>query len=108
MNLTHKNSREHSSSFRLAWKLTIVLALAGYLSSALGARAMGRYSCGLSQNSNGTAVFVSCGSSAGNFIYVCSGGVCSESTGEFNQFLADQECARIDSNGGCPETVYTQ
>jgi hypothetical protein len=108
MNLTHKPSRERSSSFRLAYKLTIVLALAGYLSSAFGVHAMGRYSCGLSQNSNGTSVFVSCGSSAGNFLYVCSGGVCSESTGDFNQYAADQQCAQIDANGGCPETMYIE
>lgn len=106
MNRKLENLSGHKPLFRLAWRLAVVVALASYLTVTVAARQ--RISCGLSQSSGGTSVFVSCGSSAGNFLYVCSNGSCSASTGDFNQYLADQRCAEIQSSGSCPDTIATE
>jgi hypothetical protein len=50
----------------------------------------------LRDNGDGTTVWVSCGSSAGNTIWTCTSGGCVahyNDAGGFNQFLADTECA---------------
>ena len=106
MNRKPENQSGGKPLFRLAWRLAVVVALASYLTVTVAARNL-RISCGLSQRSDGTAVFLSCGSSAGNFLYVCQNGTCSESTGELNQAIADQRCAEIQASGSCPGTVYT-
>ena len=107
MNRKPENQSGGKPLFRLAWRLAVVVALASYLTVTVTARNL-RISCGLSQSSSGSSVFVSCGSSAGNFLYVCENGSCSASTGDFNQYLADQRCAEIQSSGSCPETIATE
>ena len=106
MNRKPENQSKNQPLFRLAWRLAVVIALASYLTVTVTARNL-RIWCGLSQSSSGSSVFLSCGSSAGNFLYVCENGTCTESTGEFNQYLADQRCAEVQASGSCPGTVYT-
>lgn len=48
---------------------------------------------------NGGGTFVSCGSSAGNFIYHCdANGTCTGYTGELNDLIADSVCESHGSN----------
>ena len=70
---------------RVLFLFAVVAVLMSATASVLCARAPGLYWIG------GTT-FISCGSSAGNHIYHCQGSVCTESTGELNQLIADSYC----------------
>lgn len=104
MNRKPENQSEGKPLFRLAWRLAVVVALASYLTVTVTAR--NRMSCALSQSSDGRSTFLSCGSSAGNFLYTCNNGTCTESPGDFNQTVADQQCAQVQSSGSCPGIFY--
>lgn len=81
---------------RLSWRLGLVLTLALYTAVVAGAQSgLGdRFSCNL-RDSNGSTTWISCGSSAGNFIYTCDRYGCDDAEGETNQYLADQRCEEI-------------
>ncbi len=107
MNLTHWNSKESGTLFRLVWRLALVVTLAGYLTMVTTAQSGSRLSCPLSQFRDGTSVFLSCGGSGGNFLYVCQGGVCTPSGGDDNQVIANEQCRQY-TQDGCPEVYIEQ
>ena len=91
------------SLLRLTSRLLCLLALlsvAGYLTATRTAEATDRFSCNL-----GGGTVVSCGSSAGNFIFQCDSNGCRDTTDANNQFLADSACARYTVEG-CPGNLF--
>jgi hypothetical protein len=98
----HPQSLKHFPKFKVAAKLCIVVILAGYLIVTTTVEATDRFSCGLAGYSGGGGSFLSCGSSAGNFLYICDGnGICSASEGADNQAFADLLCNQYQIEG-CP------
>lgn len=101
-----KNLMGNSSIFKAALRLGLVAILAGYLILANHAQADGMFGCNLGQSSDGTTTWLSCGSSAGNFMYTCdSSGNCNAfPDNQYNQGLADFNCSKYASEG-CPEPL---
>ena len=94
---------------KLVLRLCLFAVLAGYLLITSTAQATDRFSCYITYNeSTGNDVFVSCGSSAGNFIYTCdSNNNCQVDENSTNQGLADSVCQSYQSEyGGCPDDDY--
>lgn len=91
------------SVFRAAWRLGLVAILAGYLILPDRAQATGQFICNTSTSSNGSTTWISCGSSAGNYMYSCdSSGNCNQyPDNQYNQGLADYNCAKYAASG-CP------
>lgn len=89
-------------------KLAALLLLLAFLAQALlvtppVVTATSRFSCAIGV-SGGTTRTISCGSSAGNFVYACTGGSCVDETGTsggFNQDMANTLCAQYEAEG-CP------
>lgn len=106
MQQAHKNSNQSRTLGRLSWRLGLVLTLALYSAVVAGAQSGGgdRYVCNL-RDSGGSTTWVSCGSSAGNFIYTCDRYGCDDAEGDFNQMLADDQCNQIQQDGECPEPL---
>ena len=98
--------RINLSFVRLAFFLFLMAILVGSLLETRRAQAMSRFSCALI-TTGGTTRTLSCGGSAGNFVFACSSSGCVDETGsnETNQAIADQLCAQYDSQG-CPEMTY--
>jgi len=91
---------------KLISKLCLVAVLAGYLLFTITAQATNRFSCSLGYNeTSGNQVFVSCGSSAGNFIYTCdSNNNCQVDENSTSQGLGDSVCQSYQNQyGGCPD-----
>lgn len=86
---------------RLLCLLALVI-VAVHLNGMTTVRATSRFSCAL-----GDGLFVSCGSSAGNFAYNCnSGGVCvANENNPANQAMADEMCSRYEREG-CPGQLF--
>lgn len=111
MQSTPQKSIQGGSVLRVSWRLGLVLTLTLYLTAAVGAQSGGgdRTSCNLAHSNDGSfSSWVSCGGSAGNFLYVCDEYGCDDSEGDFNQDLADQRCAEIQAEGECPEPVEAE
>ena len=107
MQKAHKNSNQRSL-VKLSWRLGLALMLALYTGVVAGAQSgLGdRFSCNLGTSWGGNSTtWISCGSSAGNFLYVCDRYGCDDSEGETNQYIADQRCEEIRQEGECPEPV---
>jgi len=99
-----KNLGKNTPYIKVAGRLCIAGILMAFLIATITAQASDRFSCILSQSSDGgQSSSLSCGSTGGNFIYNCSAGVCDAAGGEFNQYLADTQCANY-AQSGCPET----
>ena len=108
MQQAHKNSNQRRSVVRSSWRMGLVLTLALYSAAVVGAQSGGdRYTCNLTSG-GGSSVWVSCGSTAGNFIYTCDRYGCDDAEGEFNQYLADQQCGQIQQEGHCPESTPSE
>lgn len=105
MQQAHKNSNLSRTLVRLSWRLGLALTLALYAAVVAGAQSgLGdRFTCNLGTSWGGNSTsWVSCGSSAGNFIYTCNSYGCDDAEGEVNQYLADQKCSEIRQEGECP------
>jgi hypothetical protein len=85
---------------RVGWRLCLVAVMAGYLLAGSPAAAFDRYTCYMGSTSGGE-VFLSCGSSAGNFLYACNYYGCEAPTDSYNQWVADVLCEEVQYNGGC-------
>ena len=92
------------SLFRLTSRLLCLLALlavAGWVNTTTS-KASDRFSCVMSDDGYRINI-LSCGSSAGNFLYHCyPDGYCGADTDPTNQTAADLTCADYAQNGGCP------
>lgn len=83
--------------------LLLTLLVEALLVTPPAAVARNRFSCAIGV-SGGTTRTVSCGGSAGNFVYACTGGICVDETGTsggVNQGIADGLCAQYAAEG-CP------
>lgn len=89
---------------RSSWRLALILTLTLYSAVVAGAQSgLGdRFTCNL-RDSGGSTTWISCGSTAGNFIYTCDRYGCEDAEGDFNQYLADERCREIQQEGECPE-----
>jgi len=74
----------------------VLLTAAGWLTTT--SNADNRISCSIDLG-GGDQIIVSCGSSAGNIIWECSGGSCTSDPA--NDVFADMLCQGIQANG-CP------
>jgi hypothetical protein len=86
--------------------LIVLATVGGYLNNPNTAHAIERFSCVLTVG-YGQVTILSCGSSAGNFIYTCSRtdpGVC-EIAPASNDEVANMNCTQY-AQEGCPETQY--
>ena len=100
--------RNLSVNSRNALRLVLLLTLAGYIAVAeylavptTAQSSDDRFICALREGNS--AIFLSCGGSAGNFIYTCEGPACTAAEGAFNQWMADRLCAEY-AQEGCPPT----
>jgi len=82
--------------------VSVLLAIAIFLGSTSQAQSS-RFSCILSSGF-GKVTVLSCGSSAGNFIYNCDQGVC-DPAGSGNDEIANMSCAQY-AQEGCPPTLF--
>ena len=103
--LTTKEVSSRKRVFKLVLRMLCLLAMviaAVYLNGTRTAHATSRFSCAL-----GGGLFISCGSSAGNFTYNCdSSGVClAADNNPNNQANADEMCGRYESDG-CPGLLF--
>lgn len=91
------------SLFRLTSRLLcllVLLAVAGWVNTT--SKAANRFSCVMSVDSDGYPTILSCGSSAGNFLYTCFGSAgCVIDTDPISQVAADLSCADF-AQYGCP------
>src|SRR5712692_8113066 len=83
--------------------LSVLLAIAIFLGST-GQAQSSQFSCILSSGF-GEVTVLSCGSSAGNFIYSCNQSGCEPATGSGNDTIANLSCAQY-AQEGCPPTIF--
>src|SRR3712207_2728178 len=99
--LTPKNP----SRVGLAVKLVIVAFMVAALVAANPVRATARFSCALGTFGGTTTRTLSCGSSAGNFVFACTSGICvNETDNQLNQAIADSLCRQYEQDG-CPDLL---
>lgn len=99
-----KLALHHNPLLRIGWRLCLVAVMAGYLLTGTPADAFDRFSCHVGSSSNGET-FVSCGSSAGNFVYTCNETGCHDQTDPNNQWIADGLCQQYAAEG-CPGNYW--
>lgn len=92
------NKSEGQRRFSLVKRLLIVAALALSFAVVQPSSASDRYSCYYTEQ-NGYTFWVSCGSSAGNFVYRCAGGSCEACDTSMCDDFANDYC----SSGSCSE-----
>jgi hypothetical protein len=91
---------EGPQRFKLVKRLLIVAALAVSFAAVQSTSARSRYSCFYTEQ-NGATYWVSCGGSAGNFVYSCSNGICDDCDASPCDDFANSYC----SSGSCSDPV---
>lgn len=101
MQNTPKGSKQQQPLLAVIKRLLVLAILITAFTFTSAQADGGRYSCYYGEQ-GGYTFWMSCGGSAGNFVYKCSGGICEDCNEPSCNDLANQYC----SAGSCSPPIF--